>query len=131
MAKKRPVGRPKIKIDWKTVDKLLFIQATGEEIAGFLDIEYKTLQRKCLDEKKKNFVQYSQEKRGVGKISLRRHLWQQAEKNPTSALWLSKQHLGFTDKVENKTDAIVSTDDTRWKLEITHVKKADENTNDQ
>ena len=127
---KKKVGRPKIKIDWKTVDKLLFIQATGEEIAGFIAVDYKTLQRKCLEEKKKNFVQYSQEKRGVGKISLRRHLWQQAEKNPTSAIWLSKQHLGFTDKVENKTDAIVKTDEFKWKLEVTHVNK-NEKTDDQ
>lgn len=98
--KKNPIGRPPIKVDWKTVDKLLFIQATGEEIAGFLGYSYDTIERKCKAKFNKSFAEYSKEKRGHGKISLRRRQWQQMEKNPTMAIWLGKQYLKQTDKHE-------------------------------
>ena len=54
-------------------------------------------------------------KRGNGKISLRRTLWKQAEKNAAAAIWLSKQHLGMTDKQEieqnSKIEISVDSDD--------------------
>ena len=39
------VGRPKIQIDYNTVEKLANIQCTQEEIASFLGVSVRTLQR--------------------------------------------------------------------------------------
>lgn len=36
-----------------------------------------------------------------GKVKLRQIQMEQAEKNPVMAIWLGKQYLGQTDKVEN------------------------------
>ena len=45
----------------------------------------------------------------AGKMSLRREQWRSAEKgNVTMQIWLGKQWLGQTDKVEQKTDATVT-----------------------
>ena len=47
-----------------------------------------------------NFSEVFKEKRGLGKISLRRNQWRLAEKNATMAIWLGKQYLGQKDQVE-------------------------------
>ena len=47
-----------------------------------------------------NFSEIFKEKRGLGKISLRRNQWRLAEKSATMAIWLGKQYLGQKDQVE-------------------------------
>ena len=47
-----------------------------------------------------NFSEVFKEKRGLGKISLRRSQWRLAEKSATMAIWLGKQYLGQKDQVE-------------------------------
>ena len=88
-------GRPKIEIDYTAVEKLASIQCTQEEIANFLDISVRTLQR---DEE---FCRLYKKGQDNGKMSLRRIQFKLAEKNPTMALWLGKQYLGQKDVVEN------------------------------
>ena len=90
-----PAGRPKKEIDYTTVEKLANIQCTQEEIASFLGISTRTLLR---DEKFKELFAKGREN---GKMSLRRMQWKHAEKNTTMAIWLGKQYLGQTDKIEN------------------------------
>ena len=50
------------------------------------------------------FSEIFRQKRGKGKISLRRHQMRLAEKNATMAIWLGKQYLGQTDKPEESVD---------------------------
>lgn len=90
-----PAGRPKKEIDYATVEKLANIQCTQTEIASFLGISARTLQR---DEEFLKIYQKGQEN---GKMSLRRIQYKLAEKNTTMAIWLGKQYLGQTDKIEN------------------------------
>ena len=47
-----------------------------------------------------NFSEVLKDKRGLGKISLRRSQWRLAEKSATMAIWLGKQYLGQKDQVE-------------------------------
>ena len=47
-----------------------------------------------------NFSEVFKEKRGLGKVSLRRNQWRLAEKSATMAIWLGKQYLGQKDQVE-------------------------------
>lgn len=89
-----PSGRPKIEIDYVTVEKLANIQCTQEEIASFLGISSRTLLR---DEKFKELFAKGREN---GKMSLRRIQWKHAEKSATMAIWLGKQYLGQRDNIE-------------------------------
>ena len=99
------MARPYKIIDWLVVDKLCAIQATGEEIADFLDISYDTLNLACKRVHKIGFTDYYRKKSSVGKISLRRAQWQLAtkNKNPTMLIWLGKNLLNQVDRFEQET----------------------------
>ncbi len=84
-------GRPKKEIDYNAVEKLANIQCTQEEIANFLGISVRTLQRD--DE----FCRIYKKGQDNGKMSLRRMQYKLAEKNTAMAIWLGKQYLGQRD----------------------------------
>jgi len=102
---KKPAHRPLIPIDWDQVDEMCSIQCTGEEIAGVLGVDYDTLSRACKREKLCSFADYIGQKRSGGKSSLRRKQYTTAmEGNPTMLVWLGKNWLGQTDKLETFND---------------------------
>ena len=100
-----PAGRPKKEIDYTTVEKLANIQCTQDEIASFLGISTRTLQR---DEQ---FMELFNRGRENGKMSLRRMQWKHAEKSVPMAIWLGKQYLGQRDKVEYTDDGVKAIND--------------------
>ena len=100
-----PAGRPKKEIDYTTVEKLANIQCTQDEIASFLGISTRTLQR---DEQ---FMELFNRGRENGKMSLRRIQWKHAEKSVPMAIWLGKQYLGQRDKVEYTDDGVKAIND--------------------
>ena len=100
-----PAGRPKKEIDYTTVEKLANIQCTQDEIASFLGISTRTLQR---DE---HFMELFNRGRENGKMSLRRMQWKHAEKSVPMAIWLGKQYLGQRDKVEYTDDGMKAIND--------------------
>ena len=110
MTEKKPPHRPQgtfISIDWPKVDGMCAIQCTGEEIAGVLGIDYDTLQRACKRENEILFADYIQQKRSGGKMSLRRKQYSTAmEGNPTLLIWLGKNWLGQTDKMETAISSL-------------------------
>ena len=91
-------GRPKKQIDQKQFESLCGLQCTKDEICGFFDITDKTLDNWCHATYKANFSDVFRQKRGTGKISLRRSQFKLAEKNATMAIWLGKQYLDQRDK---------------------------------
>lgn len=107
-----PAGRPKKDIDYTSVEKLANIQCTQDEIATFLGISKRTLQR---DEK---FMEVYNKGRENGKMSLRRIQWKHAEKSASMAIFLGKQYLGQKDNVEvTNTDEINKVKDLLSKIE--------------
>lgn len=88
------MARPKKEIDYTAVEKLASIQCTQEEIANFLDISVRTLQR---DEE---FCRLYKKGQDNGKMSLRRTQFKLAEKNTSMAIFLGKQYLGQKDIIE-------------------------------
>lgn len=96
------MGRPKKDIDWSDVEKLCSIQCTQEEIAAFCEVSADTLTRRCQEVHGVTFAEYFGQKRGMGRISLRRAQWLLAtdKKNPAMLIFLGKQYLGQTDTVE-------------------------------
>ena len=100
LSKEDYMGRPKKEIDQRQFEKFCGLQCTLEEICAFFDVTDKTLDRWCKETYGKLFSEVFKEKRGLGKISLRRNQWRLAEKSATMAIWLGKQYLGQKDQVE-------------------------------
>jgi hypothetical protein len=87
-------GRPKKDIDAEQVAKLAAMQCSNVEIAAFFDCDEGTI--------RKRFSEILTKGRERGKITLRRLQWKAAESGNTAILiWLGKQYLGQTEKIEN------------------------------
>ena len=94
-----PAGRPPIKIDAETIEKLAALHATQAEIAGFLGISVPTLDRRL--QKPKWRAAWERGKADYP-IKLRQQQRLLAEQgNPTMLIWLGKQLLGQKDKLEH------------------------------
>ena len=92
-------GRPKINIDYETVSKLARMMCTMQEIDSFLDVSINLL------EKDSEFIRVYKKNIDTGKISLRRSQMKLADAgNATMNIWLGKQYLGQTDKIEQKQE---------------------------
>lgn len=105
MTDKKPAHRPLFVVNWETVDSMCGIQCTGEEIAGCLGCHYDTLATAVQREKGCTFSEYFAQKRSHGKMSLRRKQYATAMSgNPTLLVWLGKNWLGQTDKIESYVD---------------------------
>lgn len=96
------MARPRKEIDQKQFENLCGLQCTKEEICGFFDVTDKTLESWCKRTYKAGFSEVFRQKRGKGKISLRRHQFRLAEKNANMAIWLGKQYLGQRDSVDEE-----------------------------
>lgn len=95
-------GRPRIDIDKSQFEKLCELQCTKVEIAGWFRVSEDTIERWCKRTYKQNFEDVFRDIRSVGKIALRRTMMQQAERNPATAIFLAKNWLGMSDKIEEK-----------------------------
>ena len=98
------MGRPLKHIDQKQFENLCGLQCTLEEICDFFNVTDKTLDSWCKRTYKAGFSEVFKQKRGKGKISLRRAQFRLAEKNANMAIWLGKQYLGQRDKPEESID---------------------------
>ena len=98
-----------VEIDQKTFEGLCHIQCTQREVCDFLNVDDKTLTKWCKTTYGLPFSDVLRQKRGGGKVSLRRTQWRNAIdlNNTTMQIWLGKQFLGQTDKVE--TDNVTLT----------------------
>ena len=94
------MARPKKEIDQKQFENLCGLQCTLEEICGWFDVTDKTLDGWCKRTYHASFSEVFKQKRGAGKISLRRSQWRLAKKNATMAIFLGKQFLGQRDSVD-------------------------------
>lgn len=94
------MARPRKEIDRKQFEKLCGIQCTKAEVCAWFDITDKTLENWCKRTYHAGFSEVFSQKRGIGKISLRRYQWQLAEKNASMAIFLGKQYLNQRDNVD-------------------------------
>ena len=104
-------GRPKKEIDYELAEKLAGIMCTQEEIASFLNLSVRTLQR---DEE---FCRIYKKGQDNGKISLRRMQFKLAEKNAAVAIFLGKQYLGQKDNIEVESSQLVKVQELLGKIE--------------
>ena len=94
------MARPRKEIDQKQFENLCGLQCSLEEICGWFDVTDKTLDSWCKRTYHASFSEVFRQKRGAGKISLRRSQWRLAEKSAAMAIWLGKQYLGQRDQIE-------------------------------
>lgn len=102
------MARPKKEIDQKYFEKLCALQCTKDEICGWFEITDKTLENWCRRTYKQGFSDVFKQKRGAGKISLRRAQFQLAQKNANMAIWLGKQYLDQKDQQEITMETAVT-----------------------
>jgi len=102
----------KIEIDFEEFEKLCEIQCTLAEIASWFRCSEDTIERRCKDHYKTTFAEAFKKYSGKGKISLRRTQFRLAERNTAMAIWLGKQYLGQTDKVDVEAK-------TQWTEKVT------------
>lgn len=94
------MARPRIEIDEDAFKKLCGLQCTLVEIASFFQCSEDTIERWCKRELKLNFAEAFKKYSASGKISLRRWQFKMAEHNCAMAIFLGKNWLGQTDKIE-------------------------------
>lgn len=96
----KKIGRPLKNISKAEFEKLCALQCTREEICSFFDVSEKTLDGWCkrnYKDEEGNEMTFSlvfAQKRGLGRISLRRNQFQLAKKNAAMAIFLGKNFLG-------------------------------------
>lgn len=96
--KKNKGGRPKKKLDYEAIEKLAGMMCTQEEIASYFDCSVRTLQRDT------EFCRVYKKGLDKGRMSIRRQQLKLLESgNATMAIWLGKQYLNQTDKVDSNT----------------------------
>ena len=87
-------------IDQKTFEGLCKLQCTEQEIADFFEVDTNTLEGWCKRTYKQSFSEVFAQKRGQGRISLRRMQMRLAENNSTMLIFLGKNYLGQKDSQE-------------------------------
>ena len=98
--KRLGAGRKAIKIDLALLDKLCTIHCTDVELAGIFEVNVRTIER---NKKKPAFAAVMERGRAKGRISVRRHLFEQSAKgNSQSTIFLAKNLLGFKDYISNE-----------------------------
>ena len=117
-------GRPKKQIDLEQMKKLLALQCTKLECASFFEVSKPTLDARLRDAGFEGFQDFADIYRQSGKISLRRHQWKSVEAGHVGMqIWLGKQWLGQTEKVESKTELTASMPDALPELQANAVKE--------
>lgn len=97
------MARPVIEIKKEQFESLCNLQCTLDEIAGFFKCSHDTIERWCKKTYGEGFAYIYKVYSQNGKISLRRLQFKLAEKSYAMAIWLGKQYLGQTDKIEATT----------------------------
>ena len=93
-------GRPRKEIDFNLFQRLCKVQCTQSEICSILNIDDKTLTKRLREHYKMSFSEAYKKYSENGKTSLRRILFSHAKKNPATAIFLSKNLLGYRDAPE-------------------------------
>ena len=92
--------RRKVKIDFKELEKLCYMQCSEQEIAEWFHCSVDTIGRRVREQFSISFAEYFSKKRIGGLISLRRNQFKLSEKNAAMAIFLGKNYLGQADKQE-------------------------------
>src|SRR2546428_744152 len=124
------MARPRDDFDWNLVESLVMMEASEAFIAERLiikqnedlpkheqtqvnrksiDAKIRFMQRRIQERYKCSFVEFRQQKKEDKKAQLRSMQWKAAQKGSAAMLiWLGKQYLGQSDKVEQKNETHIT-----------------------
>lgn len=110
------MARPRLQLDEALIERLAAIHCPVVEIASAVNCSVDTLDR--------NYAELIAKGRARGRTSLRRMQWDAATKgNIVMMIFLGKQLLGQSDKLDQKIDATVETLSSSDRAYIDDVKK--------
>jgi len=93
-------GRKAVKIDLEQVEKLGGLQCTDNELAAFLGVSARTIERR---KTQPAFSEALARGKAKGLVTLRRNLWALAARgNPAANIFLAKNLLGYKDFFSNE-----------------------------
>ena len=93
-------GRKPININVQDVEKLAALQCTDEDMAACFHVNLRTFERR---RKQRAFAEAIERGRALGRVSLRRRLFELAKKgNVAAAIFLAKNLLGYRDAIRNE-----------------------------
>jgi len=95
-------GRPRIEIDWTVFEASCKLLATQEEICGLFNISVDTLSRRVKEKYKLTFAEYIKKGGSLAKVSLRRYQFNMAKTSPAMAIFLGKNYLSQSDKINHE-----------------------------
>ena len=98
---KKKMGRPLREYDKNVFEGLCEVQCTVDEIEAILHTNQRTLNKWCERTYQESFSTIYKKISSTGKKSLRRYQFNLAKKNASMAIWLGKQWLGQSDKIDN------------------------------
>lgn len=101
-------GRPRKDIDQRQFEKLCSMQCTESEIAAWFECSEDTVARWAKRTYGRTFAEVFREKREGGKASLRAMQFKLAQKSPAMAIFLGKNLLGQTDRIEQRVSVMDS-----------------------
>lgn len=105
-------------IDFRDFEKCCQMQCTQEEIAGWFEIDEETLVRRVTEHYNKSFSEVYKKYSAGGKCSLRRRQFRRAQNGDrVMMIWLGKQYLGQSEKVEQKVTEINLSDVPDYEIE--------------
>jgi len=120
-AAKKKMGRPMLEFDLVELDKLASLGATYDDLADWYETTRRTIDRRIA--KDDDFCRAFKKGQAKLKMSIRRNQVKLAnDGNVTMNIWLGKQLLGQTDKMNTKSE--VSIADTAPVIHLT-AKKPD------
>lgn len=112
-------GRPSIEIDWKLLDSILEFGARLIDCSGILDVSDDLIQKRIREKFDCTFSEYRELKMSKMRMRLLQKQYDVAMKgNVAMLIWLGKQHLNQTDKIESKEKAEIKINITPEENEI-------------
>ena len=96
------IGRPRKEIKQTDFEGLCALQCTRPEMCEFFHVSDKVLDKWCKETYNMSFSAIFSIKRGAGKISLRRNIFNMSRNSPAVAIFLAKNYLGMRDQPEGQ-----------------------------
>ena len=101
------IGPPIKDIDFEDFEKCCQMQCTKEEIAGWFEIDEDTLDKRVTEHYNLPYSAVYKKYSANGKCSLRRRQFRRASNGDrVMMIWLGKQYLGQSEKIEQKVEQL-------------------------
>ena len=113
------VGRPEKDFNWELIDGVLQFGANLIDCSELLKVSDDTIQRRIKKEFNCTFTEYRHKKMSKMRMKLLQKQYEVAMSgNVALLIWLGKQHLGQTDKIEQSQHQDISINITESDLKL-------------